>query len=130
LKAVAGGGSSWKRCEKSYKIAALETIMTEGFSRDESIRLAVLGDRAALMNLLQHYGPMVRDRFSFQIPKQWQSVLDLDDLMQETYTDAFLVLQLRIDETGRYLSAGPWMARKERYRHGSWDSTGMVEAVW
>jgi len=66
--------------------------MTPVFASDDSIRLAVLGDRTALMSLLQHFGPMVRDRFSSQIPKQWQSALDLDDLMQETYTDAFLCI--------------------------------------
>ena len=40
--------------------------------------------------LIERHGPSIRRRFTWKIPKRWQSVLSLDDLMQETYTDAFL----------------------------------------
>lgn len=48
------------------------------------------GDQAALTALLERVGPTVREDFRGQIPARWQSMLSLDDLMQETYTDAFL----------------------------------------
>lgn len=54
------------------------------------VQRAAHGYRAALTELLERHGPAVRVRFQSQIPKRWQSVLSLDDLMQETYTDAFL----------------------------------------
>lgn len=56
---------------------------------DELLRKAALGDRDALSTLIERHGPAVRQRFKDGIPKRWQSVLSLDDLMQEAYTDAF-----------------------------------------
>jgi len=40
--------------------------------------------------LLAQCGPMLRERFKNEIPRRWQSLLTIDDVMQETYTDAFL----------------------------------------
>jgi RNA polymerase sigma-70 factor (ECF subfamily) len=51
---------------------------------------AVSGDRAALASLLEEHGPEVRRRIVPQIPQRWQAVLTVDDVMQETYIDAFL----------------------------------------
>jgi len=61
-----------------------------GPSDHDLINHAVGGDRNALSALLERYGPAVRRRFAHEIPHRWQSLLSLDDLMQETYTDAFL----------------------------------------
>ncbi len=56
----------------------------------ELIRQATRGCRDSLGTLLARVGPAVRERFRNEIPRRWQSLLTLDDLMQETYTDAFL----------------------------------------
>ncbi len=53
-------------------------------------RRAAEGDRRALEQLLEHHGPLVRQRLHGRIPRRWQAVLSLDDVMQQTYTDAFV----------------------------------------
>lgn len=59
---------------------------------DESERLerAIRGDRDALKELLMEYGPKVRLSIAARIPKRFRSRLSEDDVMQETYVDAFL----------------------------------------
>ena len=57
---------------------------------DDLVRQAIAGDETALRQLLERHGPTVRERFSSQIPDRCRALLTLDDLMQETYTDAFL----------------------------------------
>jgi RNA polymerase sigma-70 factor (ECF subfamily) len=47
-------------------------------------------DRQTLLQLLERHAPVVRQRLAGQIPRCWQSVLSVDDVMQQTYTDAFL----------------------------------------
>ena len=59
-------------------------------SDGELIRQATNGDRVALTTLLENHAGSLRERFRHEIPKRWQSVLSLDDLLQETFTDAFL----------------------------------------
>lgn len=54
------------------------------------VQKAVAGDQAALTSLFEQLDPALRDRLRNDIPHRWRSVLSLDDLMQETYTDAFL----------------------------------------
>lgn len=51
---------------------------------------AVRGDDDALRALLQRHGPQVRKAVSGKIGRQWQAVLDADDVMQVTYLEAFL----------------------------------------
>ncbi len=51
---------------------------------------AVRGDDDALRALLQRHGPQVRTVVSGKIGRQWQTVLDADDVMQVTYLEAFL----------------------------------------
>jgi len=57
---------------------------------DEQLRKAATGGREALAELLEAHGPAVRERLSGAIPKRWRSLLSLDDVMQQTYADAFL----------------------------------------
>ncbi len=47
------------------------------------------GDAEALAGLLERHGPAVRRTLAGAIPKRWQSVLTLDDVMQEVYSEAF-----------------------------------------
>lgn len=51
---------------------------------------AVEGDRDAVARLLEQHGPQVRRVLAGRIPIRWQGVLSIDDVMQETYIDAFL----------------------------------------
>ena len=61
-----------------------------GSSGDDLLSRAARGDRDILKTLLKEHGPAVRQRLVGKIPGRWQSVLSLDDVMQQTYTDAFL----------------------------------------
>ena len=49
---------------------------------------AAAGDENALTNLLSAYGSQIRRRLS--ISATWQATLDIDDVMQVTYMEAFL----------------------------------------
>lgn len=51
---------------------------------------AVAGDQKALSDLLEMHGPSVRRTLTGRIDRRWQAVLSEDDVMQETYADAFL----------------------------------------
>jgi RNA polymerase sigma-70 factor (ECF subfamily) len=51
---------------------------------------AVAGDGEALAQLLERHALEVRRTVSSHIPQRWQAVLSADDVMQETYVDAFL----------------------------------------
>ena len=62
----------------------------EYYSANDLLHQAVNGSDQALCELFERHGPSIRRRFTRKIPERWQSVLTLDDLMQETYTNAFL----------------------------------------
>lgn len=49
---------------------------------------AAKGDTGALTTLLNYAGPQVRNQI--QISNRWRSALDVDDVMQVTYLEAFL----------------------------------------
>lgn len=57
---------------------------------DALLERAVQGDRDALVKLLESYGPQVRSSITGGISPVWRSTLDEDDVMQVTYTEAFL----------------------------------------
>jgi len=59
-------------------------------SEDELLDRASRGDRDALVQLFQHHGPRVRAALAGQIPRRFRSLLDEQDILQETYVDAFL----------------------------------------
>lgn len=59
-------------------------------SDDELLGRACGGDEEALVELLLRYGPRARTALSGKIPRHWRSVLSEDDVMQVTYTNAFL----------------------------------------
>ncbi len=60
----------------------------EYYSANDLLHQAVNGSDQALCELFERHGPSIRRRFTRKIPERWQSVLTLDDLMQETYTNA------------------------------------------
>lgn len=57
---------------------------------DLLLERAVRGDREALTQLLERAAPTVRLRIGAAIPNHRRSLLSVDDVMQEAYTDAFL----------------------------------------
>lgn len=61
-----------------------------GSSLDPVVAKAVGGEKDALTTLLQRVGPTVRGGLAGQIPVRFQALLSQDDVMQQTYTDAFL----------------------------------------
>ena len=62
--------------------------MTTNPAHDPRIAAAISGDADALSALLRDHGPRVREQLS--IDGKWRSVLDVDDVMQVTYMEAFL----------------------------------------
>jgi len=59
-------------------------------SVEQLVRKAVEGDREALAELLGTQGPLVRAELAGAVPRRWQSVLSVDDALQDAYTSAFL----------------------------------------
>jgi RNA polymerase sigma factor (sigma-70 family) len=62
-------------------------------SLESQLQRAVDGDADALASLLEELGPRVRETLRGRIDARWKSVLTEDDIMQETYTEAFLGIQ-------------------------------------
>jgi len=52
--------------------------------------IAVGGDQNALATLLEKYTPLLRMTLAGKMPRRWQSVLSVDDVIQETCVDVFL----------------------------------------
>ena len=63
-----------------------------GGSDGQLLSQARNGDEQALTELLQQHGPAVRRWVAGRIPRRWRSILAADDVMQQSYTDAFLDL--------------------------------------
>jgi RNA polymerase sigma factor (sigma-70 family) len=73
---------------------------------------AAAGDADALSDLLEKHGPGIRAELEGQINPQWQSFLTLDDVMQQTYLDAFLsIARLRTREVRSFRG---WLAQQAR----------------
>lgn len=64
-----------------------------GSTDEQWLAKAVEGDAEALTVLLERHGPTVRQGLSGGIARKWRSVLSVDDVMQQTYTDAFLTIR-------------------------------------
>jgi RNA polymerase sigma-70 factor (subfamily 1) len=58
-------------------------------SDENLLSLASSGHEDSLALLLERYGPLVRRGIAKQIPKRLGSLLTDDDVMQQTYADAF-----------------------------------------
>lgn len=74
-------------------------------SGDNLLEQAVRGDRTALGQLLEQEGSILRQRLSGEIPARWQSVLSADDVMQQTYIDAFLGIRRFAVQGGEVFTA-------------------------
>lgn len=62
---------------------------------DESLLVARAkeGSEPAITELLERFGPQVRNRLLGKIAPTWQGVLELDDVLQVTYLEAFLQIE-------------------------------------
>lgn len=60
---------------------------------------AVAGDRDALTALLEAHGPSLRIEFAGKIAARWRSALEIDDVLQATYLEAFLRIN-QFDDRG------------------------------
>lgn len=71
-----------------------ETPRTTGQPDElDLIERASSGDEAALADLLRLVGPIVTERLRTKIAAQWRSSLDVEDVMQVTYLEAFLLIE-------------------------------------
>jgi len=59
---------------------------------DALLDRARAGDEEALAELLRRFGPGLRRSLAGAIPARWQALLSTDDVLQQTYTDAFLAI--------------------------------------
>lgn len=57
---------------------------------DDVLSQAIDGDLNALAELLQRHGPNIRLHIRTKIPERWWSLIGEDDVLQETYAEAFL----------------------------------------
>ena len=76
---------------------------------DEFVARAIRGDREALSALLDSCGDQVAQRLGGEIGGQWRSVLDIDDVMQVTFIEAFLQIGQFTGSDTRSFSA--WLGR-------------------
>ena len=95
-----------------------------GTSDRDLLNQARDGDERALTELLREHGPPVRRWVAGRIPQRWQSVLSADDVMQQTYTDAFL--DLHRFESGGEGSFPAWLTSLARCNLA--DAFKMLEA--
>lgn len=76
--------------------------MTNRPTDDEPALLtrAIGGDSDALAELLGRYAPLLRNALLRGIPRRFQALVTVDDILQETFTDAFLHI-------ARFVPVGP-----------------------
>ncbi|MFZ4575797.1 MAG: RNA polymerase sigma factor [Phycisphaerales bacterium] len=67
--------------------------MSETQELDATLERALSGDRDAVVALLEALAPRVRGRLAAKITGGYQSMIDVDDVMQITYLEAFLKLK-------------------------------------
>ncbi len=57
---------------------------------EQLLERARTGDREAISTLLAKHGVVVRQRIEHDISSRWRSVLSVDDVLQQTYAEAFV----------------------------------------
>lgn len=83
--------------------------MSDDPKLDELLKQAIVGDRGSLVRLLQEVSPPIRARIEGKIPAAMRPTLDADDVMQVTYTEAFL--RLKRFTTGGASAFAAWVSR-------------------
>src|SRR5438874_4374691 len=80
--------------------------------QDELLAKATAGDAGALADLLTRDGAAARRALHDAIPIKWQSVLSMDDVMQQTYAEAVVSIG-RFENRGDGSFAG-WLTQLAR----------------
>jgi RNA polymerase sigma-70 factor (ECF subfamily) len=89
------------------------------------ITRAVAGDDDALAMLLERHGPTVRARVTVDLPRRWQALLSVDDVLQQAYTDAFLAIRRFVPQGEGAFPA--WLTRLAR--NAMLDAVDMLQAA-
>ena len=79
---------------------------------DNLLARAVGGDPGAVAELLERHGPDIRRGLVGRIPKRWRSLLSEDDILQQTYADAFVGLRRFVSDSEA--SFARWLAMLAR----------------
>jgi RNA polymerase sigma factor (sigma-70 family) len=74
--------SHWLSCERLLEERAVADSAFELYQKGRA------GDRDAIGELLNRYGPEVRNRLEGSIAARWRSLLSVDEALQETYYNA------------------------------------------
>ena len=75
---------------------------------EDLLNRAANGDRDALARLLEQHAPAARRLLVGKIPRRWRSALSVDDVMQQTYIDAFVDIDRFVPHTNGSFAA--WLA--------------------
>jgi RNA polymerase sigma-70 factor (ECF subfamily) len=95
-----------------------------GAANHDLLNQAASGDEQALADLLQQHTPTVRRQLAGKIPRRWQSVLAMDDVLQQTCVDVFLNMD-QFDPRGE-ASFTTWLVALAK--HNLTDALRMLEA--
>jgi RNA polymerase sigma factor (sigma-70 family) len=93
-------------------------------SQDALLEKALEGDQSALAQVLTRDGQVARRALHDAIPAKWQSLLSLDDVMQQTYAEAVVALP-RFENRGEG-SFAAWLTQLARFT--LLDAIRMLEA--
>ena len=78
-------------------------------NEDQLVAQAVAGDRDALSTLLEDHAPTLRRHLTGKIASRWQSLLEIDDVLQVTYLEVFLrIAQFENRGSGAFLA---WVSK-------------------
>lgn len=92
--------------------------------RDPRLERARSGDGAALAELLTERAPALLARVARQLPDKWAALLDAEDVVQQTFTDAFLGIRGFDPVGGDAFDAWLWTLA----RHNIVDGVRLLEA--
>ncbi len=92
---------------------------------DDRLERARQGDRDALAALLKEHDAALRAAIEAELPQRWRAELSVDDILQITYTDAFLTIAQNRSPDGRSLAA--WL--RQAALHNLQDAVRALQAT-
>lgn len=88
-----------------------------GSSDENLLDRACEGDGEALGRLLEQHAAALREHVAGRIPRRWQALLSADDVVQQTFTDAFLNVRQVVSRSESAFVA--WLHRIAKHNVGS-----------
>lgn len=83
--------------------------MSESAELDQLLEKAMAGDRQAIIHLMEAMAPRIRARLASKVTGPYQSLIDVDDLMQVTYLETYLrIKRFTQGDSSAFLA---WMTR-------------------